>query len=225
MSQRAERHPRSASEGDGSEATKQRVLAGAAKPATVVPRVFDPEHHCGARRKKVEGRCRHPKGFRTSHARSGNCWLHGGTSPTGITGAAHERARDAVAKLGVPVGTGDPFVLLSKAVSHAEGYLEATAQVVRDAQAEDTETPAKVGLEAAAELYEQAIRTAARTGKAAVDADVADRLATLDRLQAEAIVSVINAVLEGLPLDDAQREHGREIAGSKLRILSGGLAA
>ena len=75
------------------------------------------------------------------------------------------------------MGSGDPFVLLTKTVSHAEGYLEATAQLAREASSAATPV---VGLEAIADLYEQAIRTAARTGKAAVDADVADRMATLD---------------------------------------------
>ena len=144
------------------------------------PRAFDPAVHCGAatnERFNDAAPCRQPKGMRTDHVGSGNCWLHGGRSPNGERHAATEAAKQALAKLGVPVGSGDPFVLLSKTVSHAEGYLEATAQLAREAS--DAKTPI-VGLEAIADMYEQAIRTAARTGKAAVDADVADRLATLD---------------------------------------------
>jgi hypothetical protein len=140
---------------------------------------FDPAAHCGAATNPLNGAtpCRMRKGFATDHVGSGHCNLHGGSSPNGRKAAGREAAAQALAKLGVPVGTGDPFILLSKTVSHAEGYLEATAQLAREASG--ARTPI-AGLEAVAELYEQAIRTAARTGKAAVDADVADRLATLD---------------------------------------------
>jgi hypothetical protein len=141
---------------------------------------FDPARHCGAHARQTGGPCHQWKGFRTAHPGSGRCWLHGGRSPTGEKHAAVEVAERAVAKLGMPVGSGDPFKLLAKAVSHAEGYLEATAQVVRDAAEPAADAAPRVGLEVAAELYEAAIRTAARTGKAAVDADVADRLAALD---------------------------------------------
>jgi hypothetical protein len=143
------------------------------------PRVFDPAVHCGAATNPLNGAtpCRRRKGQATDHVGSGHCNLHGGSSPNGKKAAGKEAATQALAKLGVPVGTGDPFVLLSKTVSHAEGYLEATAQLAREAT--DAKTPV-IGLEAVADLYQEAIRTAARTGKAAVDADVADRLATLD---------------------------------------------
>ena len=141
--------------------------------------VFDAAVHCGAKTNPLndEAPCKNRKGFGTTHVGSGLCELHGGSSPNGAKAAAKEAAGQALAKLGVPVGSGDPFVLLSKTVSHAEGYLEATAQLAREAT--EANTPL-VGLEAVADLYEQAIRTAARTGKAAVDADVADRLAALD---------------------------------------------
>ena len=143
------------------------------------PRAFDPAVHCGAATNPLNGArpCRMAKGMRTDHLGSGHCWLHGGRSPNGARFAAREAATVALAKLGVPVGTGDPFALLAKTVSHAEGYLEATAQLAREASSAATPF---VGLEAIADLYETAIRTAARTGKAAVDADVADRMATLD---------------------------------------------
>jgi len=53
-----------------------------------------------------------------------------------------------------------------------------------------------LGLEVAADLYEQAIRTAARTGKAAVDADVANRLAALDERAEGLLMRFIRELLE-----------------------------
>jgi hypothetical protein len=166
-------------------------------------RVFDPDKHCGGETNALNGAtpCRLPKGTRTDHLHSGHCWLHGGRSPNGKRFAGKEAAGQALAKLGVPVGSGDPFVLLAKTVSHAEGYLEATAQLAREASS--AETPV-VGLEAIADLYEQAIRTAARTGKAAVDADVADRLATLDERVDSLLWRFVGELLERV-VPQAQR--------------------
>ncbi len=159
--------------------------------------VFDPERHCGGKTNPLNGAtpCRQAKGMRTDHVGTGNCWLHGGRTPNGERHAQHEAATKALAKLGMPVGTGDPFTLLAKAVSHAEGYLEATAQVVRDTAEPVEGKPAQFGLEVAAELYEQAIRTAARTGKAAVDADVADRLAALDERAGALLLRFVRELL------------------------------
>jgi hypothetical protein len=185
-------------------------------------KVFDAERHCGAAtnaRWNGGTPCRLPKGFRTDHAGTGNCWLHGGRSPNGERHAEREAAVKALAKLGVPVGNGDPFTLLAKAVSHAEGYLEATAQLVREA-AEPVEgaTP-PVGLEVAAELYEEAIRTGARTGKAAVDADVADRLAALDERAGALLLRFVRELLERV-VPAAQRPAMEAWASSRLAELA-----
>lgn len=176
----------------------------------VVPvskRSFDPEKHCGGsggrrtsddepgphmsqgklRMREGGGRgepCRLPKGWGTDHKGYGRCRKHAGSSPNGAVQAAREAAASALERLGVPVGTGDPFVLLSKAVAHAEGHLEATAAMVREAaesaRAAEQSRRSALALSAAAEMYERAIRDGARVGKAAVDANVADRLVALD---------------------------------------------
>ena len=127
-------------------------------------------------------RCQQAKGWGTAHPGSGHCRRHLGTTRNGVKHAELERAGRALALLGVPVGSGDPFRLLSKTVQHAEGYLEATAQLLTEAAANAVSGEAlpAFAVETASELYEEAIRIAARTGKATVDADVADRLAALD---------------------------------------------
>jgi hypothetical protein len=157
---------------------------------------FDPERHCGATRKRDGGPCRHPRGFRTDHPGAGNCYVHGGRSPNGIKHAQHEQAEQAVAKLGIPRGTGDPFVLLAKAVQHAEGYLEAAATTAAEAADATVEKPSTIPLDVAADIYADAIRTASRTGKAAVDADVADRLAAIDERAGNLLMRFVNELLE-----------------------------
>lgn len=147
-------------------------------------RTFNAVRHCGGKT-RAGGRCLQGKGHRTDHVGVGNCWLHGGRTPNGKKAGQRELAAQAVARLGVPRGTGDPFQLLEAAVQHAHGHLEASAQIVRDASAPVDPTAAQttkpaLALEVALEVYEQAIRDASRTGKAAVDADVANRLAALD---------------------------------------------
>ncbi len=161
---------------------------------------FDPAIHCGAATNPLNGStpCRQAKGMRTDHPGAGHCWLHGGRSPNGRRHAQTEAAERAIAKLGLPVGSGDPFILLTKAVQHAEGYLEATAQLVVDSggKAEGAEGRPRVDLSIAAALYEQAVRTAARTGKAAVDADVADRLAALDERAGSLLLRFVRDLLD-----------------------------
>jgi hypothetical protein len=126
--------------------------------------------------------CGQVKGKNTAHPGSGHCWLHLGTTRNGEKHAELERAGRALKMLGVPVGTGDPFLLLAKTVQHAEGYLEATSQLLAESaeQASSGDALPAFAVETASGLYEEAIRIAARTGKATVDADVANRLAILD---------------------------------------------
>jgi hypothetical protein len=139
--------------------------------------------------------CRMPKGWGTSHVGAGSCKAHFGSTPNGKKHAAKEAAERAIAKLGLPVGTGDPMVLLTKTVQHAEGYLEATGEVLTAMAGADAADDG-FGVEAAAELYAAAIRSAARVGKAAVDADVADRLAALDERAGELLMRFVGELLE-----------------------------
>jgi hypothetical protein len=136
--------------------------------------------------------------MRTDHVHAGRCWLHSGRTPNGRIQAQREIAERAAAKLGIPRGNGDPFVLLTKAVQHAEGYLEATAKVLADVADPDPKAAAKsqIALGAAAELYAEAIRAASRTGKAAVDADVADRRAALDERAADLLMRFVRELLD-----------------------------
>ena len=155
------------------------------------------EHHAGRAPRTCQEpshHCRQAKGYRTDHPGSGKCWLHGGRTPNGKLHAQREAVEQAVVKLGLPLGSGDPFTLLSKAVRHAEGNLEASAKIV--VEAIDGKDGAKFDLERAVAVYVRAIREASRTGKAAVDADVADRMAALDERLGAVIHRILTVALD-----------------------------
>jgi hypothetical protein len=160
--------------------------------------VFDPTRHCGAPGRRGGGPCRNRKGFKTPTPGAGRCFLHGGATPNGQKHAQRELAEAAVAKLGVPRGTGDPFALLSKAVQHSQGLLEASGHVVATIgePVKDGEKRPAISVDVAVELYAEAIRTASRTGKAAVDADVADRMAALDERAGDLLMRFVRELLE-----------------------------
>lgn len=187
--------------------------------------IFDPARHCGGKTRPSDGPpgpCRLTKGHRTDHPGAGNCRFHGGNTPNGKKYAATELAERAIARLGVPRGNGDPFVLLAAAVQHAQGHLEAAAQLVRtsdQAEADDKVSAARVDLAAAVEIYEQAIRTASRTGKAAVDADVADRLAALDERAAGLLMRFVIELLERF-VPKPRRPEGEAWASLRLAELA-----
>lgn len=161
--------------------------------------VFDPERHCGAATNPLNGAtpCRRQKGWGTNHRGSGHCRLHLGSTPNGIKAGQREAAAQALAKLGVPLGNGDPMVLLTKTVQHAEGYLEATGHVLSDVVDHDATkgTPA-FSVDVAREMYADAIRTAGRVGKAAVDANVADRLAVLEERAGDLLMRFVRELLD-----------------------------
>lgn len=161
-------------------------------------RPFDPALHCGALGRQSGLPCRQYHGSRTDHPGDGNCWLHFGRTPNGNKHGATLGAARAAAALGIPRGTGDPFALLAAAVQHAQGHLEATSQLVQDAASADPEIvkTARLDLAAAVDAYELAIRNASRTGKAAVDADVADRLAVLDERASGLLMRFVGELLE-----------------------------
>ena len=166
---------------------------------------FDPERHCGAKGKRCNAHpptcqhadgihaCRLAKGAGTDHKRAGHCRYHGGSTPNGIRNAQGEQARQALVKLGIPAGTGDPFALLEKATRYAEGYLDATAQLLVDVVDDKRKD---VTLEAAAKLHVDAIRQGATTGHQAVSADVAERQVKIGEQLGKVVVLAIQAALD-----------------------------
>jgi hypothetical protein len=177
-----------------------------------------PVPRCGALT-RADKACAQPRGHRTDHPGFGNCWLHGGRSPNGKKHAERQAAQAAVARLGIPTGNSDPFALLAKAVSHADGHLEAASAVVQEAAELIEGQRSVLALEAAIEVYEQAIRTAFRTAKAAVDADVADRLAALDERAASLLMRFVTELLERF-VPTKRKGEGQAWAAARLAELA-----
>lgn len=146
-----------------------------------------PKPRCGAKT-RAGGSCQQWRGMRTDHLGLGNCWLHGGRTPNGKAHAETEAAELAVAKLGLPMGTGDPFDLLEATTKHARGRLEAAARIVNDVVDKKRDD---VTLAAADGMYAEAIRQGAQTGHQAVTANVADRQAKISEQLAGVVMAAV----------------------------------
>jgi hypothetical protein len=155
------------------------------------------------------------KGFKTDHVGIGNCFLHGGRSPNGRKHAAGEMAAIALAKLGVPLGDGDPIKLLGDTVRHTQGLLEASAQAVLAAvePAAEGRPVARLQLEAALDLYLRAIKEGHRAAKAAVDANVAERMTAIVERRGDVILRILQAGL------DAAGVHGDARAAAEAAVI------
>lgn len=181
-----------------------RILPKAIAARRAKAGVYDPKVDCGAHRttnqvecakpkgcRRPEHRCTLPKGWGTDHVRSGHCRKHLGTSSTGRKHAAVEQAAKAAARLGLPVGSGSPLQLLEKTVRYAEGHLEISAELLQELDAVPTAKRAPLVVEVAREWFRKAVRDAARVGKEAADAHIAERRAAID----EMIVGLLERVL------------------------------
>lgn len=149
------------------------------------------EKLCGANRKHG-GTCRNPKGFRTSHPGKGKCRYHGGDSPNGRKHARKDGVETALAKLGVPHGTGDPFELLRDVVRGAHGQLLALLQMAREAAADvAAKRPPSYPLVETIELLDRVIRTGGLVAKETVDSDIAERAMQFTEAQGAEIQRIV----------------------------------
>jgi hypothetical protein len=185
--------------------------------------VFDPETMCGGRTKSRGTPCTLQKGWRTDHPGSGNCRWHGGATPNGKKHAAGERVKKACELLGIPLGDGDPFDLMTSAVQHAQSQLQGGAALVREALDAKEGATAQLDLQAALDFQTETIRSAFRGGKAVVDAKVADRGAVLEDAAFELLKAFVNDFLERVPAPT--RPELQVWASQRLLELSGSVPA
>jgi hypothetical protein len=178
---------------------------------------------CGARTKSKGTPCTMTKGWRTDHPGSGNCRWHGGATPNGAKHAATERAKSAADLLGIPLGNGDPFDLLTSAVQHAQSQLVGSAALVREALEAEGAATSQLDLQAALDFQTETIRSAFRGGKAVVDAKVADRGAVLEDAAFELLKAFVNDFLERVPAPT--RPELQVWASQRLLELSGSVPA
>jgi hypothetical protein len=143
--------------------------------------------------------CRKQKGWGTDHLHSGYCRLHFGNSINGKKHAATERVKTAAELLGLPLGNGDPFDLLTSAVQHAQSQLAGSAALVREAIEAEVGVQSQLDLQAALDFQTETIRSAFRGGKAVVDAKVADHGLVLEDAAFALLKTFLSELLERVP--------------------------
>lgn len=176
---------------------------------------------CGARTRN--GRtCNNPAGYKTDHLGYGNCHLHAGATPNGITHAQREAATDQVARLGLPRNI-DPQTALLEEVHRTAGhvaYLEQLVQHGTDELTVDTMFGPKPSFWF--DLYRQERARLIDVCKAAVQCGVAERHVQLAEQQGHQIANIILLVFNDprLGLSGEQRATGRIVVSEKLRDLT-----
>lgn len=197
-------------------------------------RTYDPAAHCGATRHQAGGPCCHPKGFRTGHAGSGNCFLHGGSTQNGRKAAEREMQMAALRKLGVPVET-DPQQALLSQVWEAAGNvaflrgrvqeLETPPLTLAEAGVSDQALPRLYGPDHLGDnrphvlwsMYNEERERLAKICKLAIDAGIAERSIAIAEQQADAMVAVVARVLDSMALSPDQRAAAQGVAVVALR--------
>lgn len=198
--------------------------------------VFDPAKHCGVVRNKRDGKpCRRSKGYGTDHLGIGPCKFHLGNTRNVIRAAARFKAQQALVRLGQPIEQ-DPQQALLELVWEAAGNVAFLRQEVgklggalvgdvKSLDREGAEHAVSEDVRALVKLYGDWTDKLAKYSKACIDAGIAERQVQLAEAQGYAIRDLIESVLDALNLDEDQRQVGRQVAGQKLRVLAGGVAA
>lgn len=181
---------------------------------------FDPARHCGAETHPLNGAtpCLHGKGWGTDHPGAGHCKMHGGTSPNGAKHARREAAQQALAKLGVAIETDPQTALLGQVweamgnVAFLRGRVQELEQAVSGRDHNGDGKPHVLVV-----MYGEERDRLAKICKLAIDAGIAERAIAIAEQQADAIVAVINRVLDSLALDPDAREGAQKVAADALR--------
>jgi hypothetical protein len=175
-----------------------------------LPLVFDRKVHCGARSKRTGEPCRQTKGVRTSHPRSGKCWLHGGRSPNGRRFAQHEAAENALAKLEIAASV-DPVASLFEAVRVAAWREQGLRMMVIARPAlhgpdhQDDQRPDVVAV-----MHADALDARAKIAKMAIDAGLDERIVRLAEGQGEVIHRILTAALDAAGVAGEARTKAEE---------------
>lgn len=195
---------------------------------------------CGAKSRRTGKPCRNPRGLRTDHPGTGNCWLHGGASPNGRIHAAREQAARLGARLEL-----EPHDALLDALYRQAAVVAYYAQRVaalnddellvehrRERQAGDdgtsfVETSSDAATHVWVRVYEQAVQNQARLAKAAVDAGVAERHVRVIEAHAELFARALDGILGDPDLGLTAEQLGKAgpVVRRHLVVLEGGQAA
>jgi hypothetical protein len=154
---------------------------------------------CGAKTRSG-GACKRPAGEGTDHLGAGRCRFHTGSTPNGRKHAAREAAQEFVAAHVAEALPADPLDTLVLSVHLANGAVAFHRSKIAEGEASS----------AMVEAYDRALDRLSRFSKAAVDAGIADRLASAAERYGEQIALVAEAglaalVKAGVELSNAHR--------------------
>lgn len=192
---------------------------------------------CGAKRRQgPEGaRCTRPAGWGTDHVGTGNCKLHGGTTPNGKKSAQKQVARNAVATYGLP-RTIDPATALLEEVHRTAGHVDWLGQVVGELESrslvwglaekvrggKDPHVTKKAGENAYLQLYRQERAHLVRVTAEAIKAGVEERRVKVEEHRATMLVDVLGNIFDNLDLTDEQLAKVNELVPQALLGLAAG---
>lgn len=189
---------------------------------------FDPiEGRCNARKTNGEGLCRNEAGKRTEHLGAGQCYLHGGCTPSSTANAKRILLDRHVAELRQEYqpqteGLNAPAALL-EVLAFVIGMRRTYAALVDDLLAGDLVQTMTWGDQRSHVLETRLAHwtaESARVAKMAIDAGIAERRIQIEEAQAEDLSRFIRGVLLELGVWD--RPEAPEVVERHLRVLTGG---
>ena len=139
--------------------------------------------------------CGLPSGWGTGHPGTGNCKLHGGSTPNGRKHALAEQARIELARLDVaPVE--DPLSELAKITGQVIAWKDQIAAKVNELTSIRYSTEGGEQLRAEVALLERAFDRCEKFLTAMARLNIDERLAKISEERAEVIITVFTAALE-----------------------------
>lgn len=169
---------------------------------------------CGAT-KRSGGPCTRPAGWGTSHAGTGACKLHSGSTPNGIKAAAKQQAAKAVAVYGLPVEV-DPHTALLDELHRTAGHVAWLGDLISSGRMTAEQNPTsrvrKVRLDQGTlagdiplvwvSLYREERLHLARVAKTCIDVGIEERRVRVAEQTGQLLAGVIRGVLTDLGVAD-----------------------
>lgn len=189
---------------------------------------------CGARKRQGEGTCERPAGWGTSHAGTGLCKLHGGSTQSGTKAAerqaqqgALERARKTFG-IALDVEPGDALLGLVRTSSGLCAWYSSRIEQLSGVTMGDKSHPLVA-------MFLDERKHLSAVAKAALDAGIAERRVRLEEEQGRLLVGLLERVIRrldelvyrqtGQRLLDPMDPQVRELVRVELAAIEGGEAA
>ena len=182
-------------------------------------------HHdgrCGGPRKHGAGPCTQWAGWGTSHAGTGRCKLHGGSTPSheaaGTERLLRRQAAEQLAQLDVPA-VADPLTALSELAGQVVAWKNALAKQVNDLtrlRYQDDKGGEQLRSEVA--LWERALDRCNTVLATMAKLNIDERLARISERQADAVLRAIDAALDAAGVPAGERAEPKKAAARLLRV-------